>query len=988
MGKNLENEGRLPGSLLWGTIILCAVPILLHLFHVDLAFPDKPLAFDPLKFASLPVRARMDLVVSCLRGTLLHNLMEWTAVCLSLLTSLIAFTHFAMTKKLLSPVLGAALFWSGCLDAFHIMASDHFIPRVADVDHFIPLTWTVSRLCGCLILLLGGGIVLLPKQFRKGRERAIALATVALFGSCFLALVIYCATCQRLPQCQFSASPIPRPYDLIPAALYLLVGFPLFRLIHRRYPNKFTHGLLLSLWPDIICELYMGLGSSSLYDTHFNSAHLLKLVAYGLPLAGLLLDYVDTYKTKSSLVSQLEESTRILEEERRVLELVANGATQSQALQALTGALEHMERDWQCSIFVRKRHEQQLIEAAGPSWTHQFMQSIDGFRIGPNGAGSGLSAYRNQVVYLQNIACAGYQSCWIAPIHDSTNAVIGTIAVFHPEARTPCAREARLLEAGAKVAGSAIERLRTSELLQLNANRMALAEKTAAFGVWEAEYPFKSLRVSEGYASLFGLDPACTEVNLTYLDAKIHPDDLAQVRLTFRQLTGSSEIKTSEFRYFRPDGRMMWIRTCARLQRETGRVARITGASIDITSEKEVMARLQQACSDAEKALRVKSEFVANISHEIRTPMNGIIGTIDLLASESSTAEQHEHIKTVRVCSDALLGLVNNILDSSKIDAGKLVLEQSPFCLHAFVEDILRVVTPAAKARGLQIRQTINAPAPLALVGDQRRLQQVLLNLLSNAIKFTENGFVELEIAGCYESNGMAMCMHFSVQDSGIGINRDAQQAIFQPFMQADSSTTRVYGGTGLGLSISDGIVRLMGGELRVESERGAGSKFSFDIRLPVAVEEIPGEQGHPSLSMPATRLLKVLLAEDNLINQKVAVSLLESAGYSVEVANDGFEAIAAVQRSQFDVILMDCQMPGMDGYAATRAIRQLAQGNQTPIVAVTANSLPEDRQKCVEAGMDDFLAKPIVKKELYRILDLIGTRIPSKQPAGAAVSV
>jgi CheY-like chemotaxis protein len=226
------------------------------------------------------------------------------------------------------------------------------------------------------------------------------------------------------------------------------------------------------------------------------------------------------------------------------------------------------------------------------------------------------------------------------------------------------------------------------------------------------------------------------------------------------------------------------------------------------------------------------------------------------------------------------------------------------------------------------------------------------------------------------------------VQDSGIGINRDAQQAIFQPFMQADSSTTRVYGGTGLGLSISDGIVRLMGGELRVESERGAGSKFSFDIRLPVAVEEIPGEQGHPSLSMPATRLLKVLLAEDNLINQKVAVSLLESAGYSVEVANDGFEAIAAVQRSQFDVILMDCQMPGMDGYAATRAIRQLAQGNQTPIVAVTANSLPEDRQKCVEAGMDDFLAKPIVKKELYRILDLIGTRIPSKQPAGAAVSV
>ena len=930
----------------------------------------------------------MDLVITCLRGTLVHNLMEWTAVCLALLTSLIAFTHFAMTKKLLSPILGAALFWSGCLDAFHIMASDHFIPRVADVDHFIPLTWTVSRLCGCLILLLGGGILLLPKRFRKGREGTIAVGTLALFGLCFLALVVYCATSHRLPQCQFPASSIPRHYDLLPAAFYLLLGFPLFSLIHRRYPNQFTHGLLLSLWPDIISELHMALGSSSLYDAHFNSAHLLKLVAYGLPLSGLLLDYVDTYKAKSGLVSELEESTRLLEEERRVLELVANGATQSQALQALTGALEQMERDSQCSIFVRKPNERQLIEAAGPSWTHQFMQNLNGLRIAPNGAGSGLSAYRNQVVYLEKIDCAGYHSCWIFPIHDSTNAVLGTIAMFHRDARTPCAREVRLLEAGAKVAGSAIERLRTSELLQLNANRMALAERTAAFGVWEAEYPFKSLRISEGYASLFGLDTACTEVNLAYLDANIHPDDMARVRLTFRQLTGSHEIKTSEFRYFRPDGRMMWIRACARLQRETGRVARITGASIDITSEKEVMARLEQACSDAEKALRVKSEFVANISHEIRTPMNGIIGTIDLLAGEFSTATQQEHIKTVRVCSDALLGLVNNILDSSKIDAGKLLLEQSPFCLYAFVEDILRVVTPAAKARGLQIRQTIDAPLPLTLLGDQRRLQQVMLNLLSNAIKFTESGFVALNVSACCEPDGATILLHFSVQDSGIGIRKDAQRAIFQPFMQADSSTTRVYGGTGLGLSISDGMVRLMGGELRVESEQGAGSNFSFDIRLPVAKERALAKQGHESSPIHPSRLLKVLLAEDNLINQKIAVSLLKTAGYSVEVANDGLEALAAVQRSQFDVVLMDCQMPGMDGYGATRAIRQLAEGSQIPIVALTANTLPEDRQKCLAAGMDNFLAKPIVKNELYRMLDVIGEKIPEKPPADLAVSI
>jgi CheY-like chemotaxis protein len=303
-----------------------------------------------------------------------------------------------------------------------------------------------------------------------------------------------------------------------------------------------------------------------------------------------------------------------------------------------------------------------------------------------------------------------------------------------------------------------------------------------------------------------------------------------------------------------------------------------------------------------------------------------------------------------------LLSLVNAILDAAKIDAGKLMLEQRPFRPDEVVKLALAAVAPSATARGLELRQHLAEDLPRVVVGDPQRLQQVLLNLLSNAVKFTERGYVALEASLAGRSGDVAE-MRFSVRDTGIGIPAGMQEAIFQPFTQADSSTTRRYGGTGLGLSICRKLVALMEGKLQVESEPPGGSTFSFTVRMPVAaVAESPA---------PA--------AECRLPRSQRP--LLERMGHQVDAAWDGQQAVVAVEQIEYDLVLMDCQMPNMDGYEATRAIRRLARGRRLPIVAMTANAMAHDRQRCLDAGMDGFLAKPVSTRHLYDLLEGLRVR-------------
>ena len=452
-------------------------------------------------------------------------------------------------------------------------------------------------------------------------------------------------------------------------------------------------------------------------------------------------------------------------------------------------------------------------------------------------------------------------------------------------------------------------------------------------------------------------------------DLVVPPDQRAQIAEAIDHWRETGQpMPAGEMMKCRSDGQLVPV-YASRLATKNARGEReMYVVDVDLSELKRASEELVKAKDFAERASRAKSEFLANMSHEIRTPMNGVMGMTHLLLDTGLDDEQRELAQTVMDSTKELLIIIDELLDISRIEAGEVRLQMEPFCPRETVEKVTLLFADRASKKGVDLLVAVHPDVPQKMMGDAGRIRQVLINLVGNALKFTHDGQIQIRLQAEKIDHGWNLLV--DVKDTGIGMNQELQERVFDKFSQGDTSSTREHGGAGLGLAITKQLVELMGGKISVTSEEGQGTMFDFNIILPALEEDVIPVADKPIDKKSTELAAEILLVEDNLVNQKVATAMIKKLGCTVTVARNGAVALKVISDQRFDLIFMDCQMPIMDGFETTRAIRQMVGAiRDIPIVAMTAHALKEDRQKCLDAGMDDYLSKPVHRDELLAVL-------------------
>lgn len=533
---------------------------------------------------------------------------------------------------------------------------------------------------------------------------------------------------------------------------------------------------------------------------------------------------------------------------------------------------------------------------------------------------------------------------------------------------------------------------RNEGALREGSRLQATAERLAKVGHWHLDLRRSSLRVSDEAYRIYGLDEGAFVLTMESLTAQVHPDDRRGFVDWWKAALADIRDTDHEYRIVRPDGSTRTIHVRNLFERDAaGTPTAVLGAIMDVTERRSIEADLRMsreqteaALRQAEDASRAKSDFLASMSHELRTPLNAVIGFTGLMIDSGNlrTQETMRHARIVQDAGRTLLSIVNDVLDVSKLEAGGLELDPRPFDLRQMIERTADFLRQEAAAKGLDFRVELGADLPQTVAGDDVRLRQILLNLLSNAVKFTAEGAVTMAALHLGPESDR---IRFEVRDTGVGIPEDKLDRLFVRFSQVDGSTARRFGGTGLGLSICKDLVELMGGAITVSTRPGMGSVFAFEVDLPPATEVSKDAAGGLP-TMPHAENLSILLAEDVRTNRDLAVALLRSWGHSVDVVGDGAAVVTAVGSHDYDLVLMDVQMPLMDGLEATRRIRAMGGGrSRVPIVAMTANVMRGDVAAVTVAGMNGHVGKPFSPEELRAAVDRYAMRRPAPLPRQAS---
>ncbi len=728
--------------------------------------------------------------------------------------------------------------------------------------------------------------------------------------------------------------------------------------------------------------------------------------------SGLLVYVIGINRREARSKEQLAMRSRDLELHNGILKLISERASLRDILTSLVLRVEERHPGCLCSILLLDAEGKHVLHGAAPSLPEFYCRAIDGAAVGEGVGSCGTAAYRGERVIVEDIQTHPYWtnfrdlarqadlgSCWSQPFKDRTGRVLGTFAIYHREPTSPSDAEIGLIEDYASLACVAVERDLTEVALTQSQEQYRLIAENCRDAIWLLEFPsLKIIYMSPSVERMRGWTPE--EVMSQPLSSAMTPESLQRVDMILqdslqRLAAGdlSARFATLEIEQPCKDGHLISCEVVATVMLdEQGKPWRILGVTRDISERKQAEVALEQyreqleqkveertaalsvAKEAAEAANRAKSTFLANMSHELRTPMNAIMGMTDLALRRATDERQRDQLTKVVIASNHLLAVINDILDISKIEADRLVLEKTVFRLGDVLDKLRTMVGERVSEKGLALG--IDIPPQLAaqsLAGDPLRLGQILLNLTANAVKFTSAGSVDI-LVSAHDAPGNRLTVRFAVRDSGIGISAADQKRLFSAFEQADSSTTRQYGGTGLGLAISRSLARMMGGDIGVESTLGVGSTFWFTVLLGKSEDVVDACAG-PAWSMAEALIRshfagrRILLVEDEPINQEVAREMLEMVGLLVDVAEDGRVAVDMASQAFYDLILMDMQMPNMNGIEACKAIRALPGRQAVPILAMTANAFNEDRERCLDAGMNDHIGKPVEPAILFETL-------------------